>query len=161
MATAHSTVTPTRPRRRGDSTILRAMAILERRLMEPGEVLSSTGQVRAFLMLHLAELEHEAFTALFLSNQNRLIRYQELFRGTLTQTSVYSREVVKAALACNAAAVVFAHNHPSGCAEPSKADEMLTQTLKSALALIDVKVLDHFIVAGRAVPLSFVERGLV
>jgi DNA repair protein RadC len=110
--------TISRPRRRGDATILRAMAILESRLREPGEALSSPGQVRAFLMLHLAELEHEAFMALFLDNQNRLIEARELFRGTLTQTSVYPREVVRAALATNAAAVIFAHNHPSGCAEP-------------------------------------------
>lgn len=147
--------------RRGDATILEALAILERRLREPGECLGSPGQVRAFLMLHLAELGHEAFVALFLSAQNRLIEYRELFRGTLTQTSVYPREVVRAALATNAAAVVFAHNHPSACAEPSPADEMLTRSLKDALALVDVRVLDHFIVAGRTLPLSFAERGLL
>ncbi|MBK6401160.1 MAG: DNA repair protein [Rhodocyclaceae bacterium] len=147
--------------RPGDATILRAMAILERRLREPGELLASPGQVRAFLMLHLAELEHEAFVAIFVDAQNRLIEYRELFKGTLTQTSVYSREVVRAALAANAAAVIFAHNHPSGCAEPSHADEMLTQGLRQALALVDVRVNDHFIVAGNACPLSFAERGLL
>jgi DNA repair protein RadC len=151
----------TRPRRRGDATIIRAMAILERRLREPGEPLSSPGQVRAFLMLHLAELEHEAFACLFLSAQNRLITYRELFRGTLTQTSVYPREVLKEVLRLNAAAVIFAHNHPSGCAEPSNADEILTRKLRDVLALADVRVIDHFIVAGRAVPLSFAERGLL
>lgn len=154
-------VTSSRPRRRGDATILRAMAILERRLREPGEPLASPGQVRAFLMLHLAELEHEAFMALFLDAKNRLIDACELFRGTLTQTSVYPREVLKEALRLNAAAVIFAHNHPSGCAEPSNADELLTQSLKSALALADVRVLDHFIVAGNTCPLSFSERGLM
>jgi DNA repair protein RadC len=152
---------PIRPRRQGDATILEALAILERRLREPGECLNSPGQVRAFLMLHLAELEHEAFMALFLDAQNRLIEARELFRGTLTQASVYPREVVRAVLATNAAAVIFAHNHPSGCADPSAADEMLTRTLKQALALIDVRVNDHFIVAGCVPPLSFAERGLL
>lgn len=160
MAVSQHTAVTRRPRR-GDTTILRAMAILEGRLREPGECLGSPGQVRAFLMLHLAELEHEAFVALFLSAQNRLIEYRELFRGTLTQTSVYQREVVKEALRLNAAAVVFAHNHPSGIAEPSPADELLTRSLTDALALVDVRVLDHFIVAGRALPLSFAERGLL
>jgi DNA repair protein RadC len=150
-----------RPRRRGDATILRAMAILRERLREPGEVLGSPGQVRAFLMLHLAELEHEAFMVLFLDAHNRLIEARELFRGTLTQTSVYPREVVRAALAANAAAVIFAHNHPSGCAEPSAADELLTRNLKTSLAMVDVRVTDHFIVAGNAYPLSFAERGLL
>jgi DNA repair protein RadC len=117
--------------------------------------------VRAFLMLHLAELEHEAFVVLFLNAQNRFVAYQELFRGTLTQTSVYPREVVKAALRLNAGAVIFAHNHPSGLSEPSRADEVLTGSLKSALSVVDVKVLDHFIVAGRGEPLSFAERGLL
>lgn len=98
---------------------------------------------------------------LFLDSQNRLIETRELFRGTLTQTSVYPREIVRAALATNAAAVIFAHNHPSGCAEPSNADEILTRTLQQALALVGVRVNDHFIVAGCAEPLSFAERGLL
>lgn len=160
MATATVTES-TRRRRRGDATILEALAILERRLRAPGEVISTPGAVRAFLVLSLAGLEHEAFMGLFLDAQNRLIEARELFRGTLTQTSVYPREVVKAALSLNAAAVLFAHNHPSGCAEPSNADELLTCSLKSALALVDVKVLDHFIVAGCASPMSFAERGLL
>ncbi len=99
--------------------------------------------------------------ALWLDAQNHLLKAEELFTGSLTQTSVYPREVVKAALAQNAAAVILAHNHPSGLAEPSRADEMLTRALKDALALVDVKVLDHFIVAGNATPLSFAERGLL
>lgn len=161
MATVDSTAAPFRPRRPGDAAILRAMAILERRLRIPGEALGSPGQVRAFLMLHLAELEHEAFAALFLDAQNRLIEYRELFRGTLTQTSVYPREVVKTALRLNAGAVILAHNHPSHLCEPSSADEVLTGSLKSALAMVDIKLLDHFIVAGRGEPLSFAERGLI
>jgi DNA repair protein RadC len=105
-------------------------------------------------------LQHEVFVTLLLDAQNRLIEYVELFRGTLTQTSVYPREVVKVALTKNAAAMIMAHNHPSGVAEPSRADELLTQTLKQALSLVDVRVLDHFIVAG-ADTVSFAERGLL
>jgi DNA repair protein RadC len=100
------------------------------------------------------------FLVVFLDAQNRLIAAEEMFRGTLTQTSVYPREIVKRSLAHNAAAVIFAHNHPSGLAEPSRADELLTSTLKQALALVDVKVLDHFVV-GVASALSFAERGLL
>jgi DNA repair protein RadC len=100
------------------------------------------------------------FVALWLDAQNRLIEYEEMFRGTLTQTSVYPREIVKRALACNAAGVLFAHNHPSGVAEPSRADEALTQALKQALLLIDVKVLDHFVIAGNTT-VSFAKRGLL
>ena len=99
--------------------------------------------------------------ALWLDAQHRLLAAEELFRGTLSQTSVYPREVVKKALAHNAAAVVFAHNHPSGVAEPSPADEALTRSLKQSLALVDVRVLDHFVVAGPSQPLSFAERGLL
>lgn len=159
---ATTTVTEsTRPRRRGDAIILKALAVLDSRLREPGECLTSPGAVRAFLMLHLAELEHEAFVMLFLNAQNRLIEYRELFRGTLTQTSVYPREVLKEVLRLNAGAVIVAHCHPSGLCEPSRADEVLTSALKAALAVVDVKLLDHFIVAGRGVPLSFSERGLL
>ena len=106
-------------------------------------------------------MPHEVFYALWLDAQNRLIAGEELFRGSLTQTSVYPREVVKRALWHNAAAVVLAHNHPSGVAEPSSADEHLTRELRQALALVDVRVLDHFIVAGAKQPLSFAERGLL
>lgn len=161
MATVDYTAAPARRRRRGDAIIVKALAVLDSRLREPGECLTSPGAVRAFLMLHLAELEHEAFVVLFLNAQNRFVAYQELFRGTLTQTSVYPREVVKAALRLNAGAVIFAHNHPSGLSEPSRADEVLTGSLKSALAVVDIRVLDHFIVAGRGEPLSFAERGLL
>jgi DNA repair protein RadC len=122
--------------------------------------LTSPASVRDYLRLTLAGREHEVFVAVFLDAQHRVIACEELFRGTLTQTSVYPREVVKGALRQNAAAVIFAHNHPSGVAEPSHADEALTRSLRSALALVDIRVLDHFIVAGSAT-LSFAERGLL
>jgi len=123
-------------------------------------VLTSPGAVRDFLKLALAAREHEVFVCIWLDAQHRVIACEEPFRGTLTQTSVYPREVVKAALANNAAAVIFAHNHPSGAAQPSQADELLTRNLKEALALVDIKVLDHFIVAGSQA-ISFAERGLL
>jgi DNA repair protein RadC len=113
------------------------------------DALGSPEAVRDWLRLSLGKLPHEVFVALWLDAQNRLIASEELFRGTLTQTSVFPREVVKRALANNAGAVILAHNHPSGLAEPSRADEVLTSSLKQALALVDVKLLDHFIVAGR------------
>lgn len=122
---------------------------------------SSPSQVRDWLRLKLANRQHEVFMALWLDAQNRLLRADELFTGSLTQTSVYPREVVKTALAHNAAAVILAHNHPSGVAEPSRADELLTKNLKDALAMVDVKLLDHFIVAGNQTPISFAERGLI
>jgi len=116
--------------------------------------------VKHYLQLHLANRPQEVFAVLFLDVQNRLIALEELFQGTLTQTSVYPREVVKRALHLQASSVVLSHNHPSGSVQPSRADEMLTQTLKAALALIDVRVLDHIIVApGEA--LSMAERGLL
>ncbi|MEO5671544.1 MAG: DNA repair protein RadC [Ramlibacter sp.] len=123
-------------------------------------VFSSPGAVKNYLQLHLSQKRHEVFAVLFLDAQNRLIVMEELFRGTLTQTSVYPREVVKHALRHEAASVVLAHNHPSGTVQPSRADDALTQTLKAALALIDVRVLDHVIVAqGNA--LSMAEQGLL
>jgi DNA repair protein RadC len=122
--------------------------------------LSSPDKVRDYLKMTLARRQHEVFIALFLDAQNRLLTADELFRGTLTQTSVYPREVVKRALAVNAASVIFAHNHPSGVAEPSRSDELLTATLKQALGLVDVRVLDHVIVAGSRT-VSFAERGLL
>ena len=128
--------------------------------MQQRDVLASPQAVRDYLRVALARLEHEVFMALFLDAQNRVIAAEELFRGTLTQTSVYPREVVKRALVHNAAAVILAHNHPSGVAEPSRADEFLTQTLRQSLSLVDARVLDHFIVAGNGV-VSFAERGLL
>jgi len=143
-----------------DATISRALAILATRLRGPGVVMDSPATVKNFLSLKLAELEHEVFSVLWLDSQNRVLEYQELFRGTLTQTSVYPREVVKAGLALNAGACVLAHNHPSGMAEPSHADEALTGTLKTALAMVDIRVLDHIIVGGLST-VSFAEMGLV
>ncbi len=122
--------------------------------------LTSPQAVRDYLRLALAGRAHEVFVALFLDAQHRVLSVEELFRGTLTQTSVYPREVVKAALRANAAAVLFAHNHPSGVAQPSQADEMLTRQLRDALSLVEVRVLDHFIIAGSET-LSFAERGLL
>lgn len=116
--------------------------------------------VRDYLQLQLGSRPHEIFAVLFLDSQHRLIVLEELFRGTLTQTSVYPREVVVRALALNAASVVLAHNHPSGAAKPSRADEALTQTLKSALALVDVRVLDHFVVTSSQA-VSMAELGLL
>ena len=129
--------------------------------MQDRDLLGSPSAVRDWLRLKLGGLPHEVFGALWLDARNRLIAWDELFRGTLTQASVYPREVVKQALAHNAAAAILAHNHPSGLAEPSAADERLTRSLKEALALVDVRVVDHFIIAGRATPLSFAERGLL
>ncbi len=128
--------------------------------MQIKDILSSPQQVRDFLCLKLAGLSQEVFVVLFLDAQNRMLNCEEMFTGTLTQTSVYPREVVKKALKHNAASVIFAHNHPSGVAVPSQADEHITQQLKQALALVDVRVLDHFIVAANT-SFSFAERGLL
>ena len=125
-----------------------------------GNALTSPGAVRDYLKMTLGDRPQEVFVCLWLDAQHRVLACEELFRGSLTQTSVYPREVVKAALSANAAAVIFAHNHPSGVAQPSQADELLTRSLKEALALVEVKVLDHFIIAGRQA-LSFAERGLL
>ncbi|WP_295625042.1 DNA repair protein RadC [uncultured Nitrosomonas sp.] len=125
-----------------------------------GNVMNSPNLVRDFLRLSLANKPHEVFIGIFLDAKNHSIATEELFSGTLTQASVYPREVIKRALYHNAAAIIFAHNHPSGIAEPSHADKVLTQSLKQALALIDVKVLDHFIV-GNGIALSFAEHDLI
>lgn len=128
--------------------------------MQVQDALSAPQQVRDYLRLKFGGLTREVFIVLFLDAQNRIICSEEMFVGTLTQTSVYPREVVKRALHYAAASVIFAHNHPSGVAEPSRADEQLTQQLKQALALVDVRVLDHFVVAGNTI-LSFSERGIL
>ena len=141
-----------------DATIRRALRIIETRLREPGVALRSPNAVRDYLALLLGDLEHEVFAAVFLDAQNRVIATEELFRGTLTQTAVYPREVVKRALALNAGGVIFAHNHPSGAEEPSTADRWLTDQLKTALAMVDVRTLDHFVIAGLR-HMSFMERG--
>jgi DNA repair protein RadC len=128
--------------------------------MQEKDMLSSPQQVHDYLTLHLSSADHEIFVVLFLDAQNRLMATEEMFRGTLTQTSVYPREVVKKSLYHNAASVILAHNHPSGIAKQSKADEYITQVLKEALLLVDVRLLDHFIVAGNET-FSFSKHGLL
>lgn len=137
-----------------------ALEVLRAKLRRPGVALTSPAAVRDYLRLNLAVLEHEVFWCAFLDAQHRVIALEEMFRGTLTHTSVHPREVVKAALAHNAAACIFAHPHPSGVAQPSQADEAITRNLKAALALIEVRVLDHFVIAGDQI-VSFAERGLL
>lgn len=150
----------------GQAKYVQLQAVLEmarralRERMESGDALNSPGAVRDYLQLLLRVRPQEVFMGIFLDAQHRVLAAEELFSGTLTQTSVYPREVVKRALHHNAAALIFAHNHPSGVAEPSQSDQALTEALKQALALVDVRVLDHFIVAGAGC-LSFAERGLL
>jgi len=145
-------------------TVLQAALEISRRHAFSGvrdaDVLSSPEAVRHYLSLHLTGLEHEVFAALFLDNRHRVIAYRELFRGTIDSAAVYPREVVKCCLASNAAAVIFAHNHPSGVAEPSDTDVRLTRKLVDALALVDIRVLDH-VVVGQGVQTSLAERGLM
>ncbi len=143
---------------------LQAVLELARRALEEklknGDILNSPESVREYLRLSLQGKQHEVFVGIFLDAQNRIIAAEELFKGTLIQASVYPREIVKRALHHNAAAMIFAHNHPSGLAEPSQADEVLTGSLKQSLALVDVKVLDHFVVGGNSA-MSFAERGMI
>ena len=143
---------------RAEEVLSQARRMLSQRVRR-GATMSSPQAVKDHLRLHLGVLEHEVFCVLFLDAQHRIIELRQMFRGTVSQTSVYPREVVKEALSLNGA-VVLAHNHSSGVAEPSRADEFLTQTLKTALALVDVRLLDHFVVAGDNC-VSFAERGLL
>ena len=157
----HQEATLNKTQDRDNAIVSRALKILEYRARYTEDVsISSPSAARDYCRLKLGGLPHEVFGVLWLDAQNRLIAFEEIFRGTLTQTSVYPREIVKAALARNAAAVILAHNHPSGVAEPSRADELLTRTLKEALALVDVKVLDHLVVCTAGTT-SFAERGLI
>jgi DNA repair protein RadC len=142
-----------------EAIIARALVLLEQRARYR-EPLKDPAAVRNYLRLNMMDAEREHFTCIWLDAQHRVLGFDRLFSGTLTQTSVFPREVVKAALALNSAAVIFAHNHPSGVAEPSSADMLLTENLSRALALVDVRVLDHLIVAGAAIT-SFAERGLL
>lgn len=150
----------------GVSKYCQLQAVLEMSKRALGETLqqtdsfSSPTQVKHYLQLQLSQLQREVFGIMFLDAQNRLIAYETLFEGSLMQTSVYPREVVKRALALNAAALILSHNHPGGHATPSQADEQLTRSLKDALNLVDIKVLDHIIVAGQQ-SFSFSERGLI
>lgn len=143
-----------------DHIIAQALEILSSRMRKAEVYFHTPSVVRDYLRLKLAELECEVFSVTFLDAQHGVITTEEIFRGTLSQASVYPREVVKRALYYNAAAVIFAHNHPSGVCEPSQADEMLTDALKKSLALVDIKTLDYFIVAGTEC-MSFAERGLI
>lgn len=145
---------------RDRATIQRAIAILDNELKTKGDVLKNPDQVKQYLRLRLQLYEYEVFACLFLDNRHRVIEYEALFRGTLDGASVHPREVVKAALAHNAAAVLLAHNHPSGVAEPSQADLHLTRRLREALGLVDIRVLDHIVIGG-AESVSFAERGLL
>ena len=135
-----------------------ASDLLEQKII--GQPLTSPDLVRDFLRTKLARLEHEVFCVLFLDNRHRVLGFEELFRGTINGTAVYPREVVKRSLALNCAALILVHNHPSGIAEPSHADEILTQRLKDTLSLVEVRVLDHLIV-GREGVVSFADRGLI
>ncbi|GAA6132439.1 RadC family protein [Halopseudomonas sabulinigri] len=150
----------------GPAKYAQLQAVLEmgrRHLFEDlkrGSALTSPGAVRQFLKSRLMALPHEVFACLFLDNQHRVIAFEELFRGTLDSASVYPREVIKRALAHNAAALILTHNHPSGVAEPSQSDLQLTRRLKESLGLLDIRVLDHLIV-GDGDPVSFAERGLL
>lgn len=146
---------PARP----EEVLQAAQGLLRARLRD-GDALTSPADVRAFLGMRLGSLAHEVFAVVHLDAQHRVIDYVEMFRGTLTQTSVYPREVVKEALARNASALLLVHNHPSGSTTPSRADEMLTQTLRTALALVDIRVLDHLIVGGDTLT-SMAEQGLL
>lgn len=139
--------------------VAQALALLARECGEV-DVLSTPDAVRDYLRLRLAERQHEVFTVVFLDSQHRVIETVEMFRGTLSQTAVYPREVVIEALRRNAAAVILCHNHPSGVTDPSVADQFLTKALAGALELVDVRVLDHFIVT-RSQTVSFAERGLL
>jgi DNA repair protein RadC len=149
----------------GDAKYAQLQAVLEmskRYLFEKlsrGDALCSPTQTRQYLVAQLANYPHEVFACLFLDNRNRVISFEKMFYGTIDGASVYPREVVRMALKNNAAAIIFAHNHPSGVAEPSHADEQITQRLKEALALVDIRVLDHFVVGDEVV--SFAERGLL
>jgi DNA repair protein RadC len=148
-----------RARDRAD-TLAAAAEILQQDIKENQLPLTTPGAVREYLKVALATLQHERFIALWLNSCNGLIEVETVSNGTINQTPVYTREVVRSAMRVNAAAVIFAHNHPSGAAQPSQADELLTSNLKEALSLIGVKVVDHFVVAGHAA-ISFAERGLL
>ena len=144
--------------------IIRALPVLARRYFEEslpaGQAIRSPADTEAFLVSKMRHLGHELFCCLFLDNRHRILRFDEMFRGTIDGTSVYPREVVKEALSVNAAAVILAHNHPSGVAEPSQADERITRRLKSALELVDIRLLDHLII-GDGKTTSLASRGLI
>ncbi|EAA6407580.1 hypothetical protein DNY65_04755 [Salmonella enterica subsp. enterica serovar Moroto] len=139
-------------------TIQRAVSLLDKHLRQPGVSFLSATETRDWLRLKMGGLEREEFMVLFLNNQHQLLACETLFTGTINHTEVYPREIVKAALRYNAAAVILAHNHPSGTAEPSRADRLITSNLQNTLLLVDVRILDHFIIGHRDI-VSFAERG--
>ena len=139
-------------------TIRRALNLLAKQLREPGVAFTSTHVTRDWLRLHLTGLEREVFIVLWLDNQNRLLAQETLFTGTINRTTVHQRELVKSAMKHNAASAVLAHNHPSQLAEPSQTDRQITDRIKTALELVDVRVLDHMVVGGLDI-VSFAERG--
>jgi DNA repair protein RadC len=140
--------------------VLDAAKLIMESMITERNPLTSPDLVRDYLKIRIGKYEHEVFTVLFLDNQNRLIKAEDMFRGTIDGASIYPREVAKAALQCNAAALIFAHNHPSGNVEPSQADKVITRRLQSAMDLLDINVLDHIIVSASG-SLSFAERGLL
>ncbi len=143
----------------GEHIISEALSVLDGKIKRQGNI-GSTEDAKALVALRLGSLRHEVFAVIFLDSQNRIIDYREMFRGTLTQASVYPREIVRESLELNAAALIVAHNHPSGVTAPSAADQSLTRVIKSTMALVDVRLLDHLIVGGGQV-LSFAEAGLI
>lgn len=145
---------------REQATVRRAIRLLERGLRQHGHAVQSPCVVSDYLKLHLMDRPHESFCVMFLDARHQLIEMQEMFRGTIDGATVYPREVVKTALALNAAAVILAHNHPSGVADASEADRGITEKLRKALALVEIRVLDHVVVAGKQT-MSFAERGLI
>lgn len=142
------------------SNIIALATYIIKRRFARGAFLTDPNATKRYLTLHLGHLEHEVFSCIFLDNRHRIISFDIMFYGTIDGASVHPREVVKKALAYNAAAVIFAHNHPSGIPEPSQADQSITQRLKSALSLVDIRVIDH-IVVGESEPVSFAERGML
>lgn len=145
-------------RYQAQQTVREALALLKCQLREPGAAFTSTTAVRDWLHLQLATLEREEFVVLFLDNQHRLITHETLFKGSISSTEVHPREIVRSAMKHNAAAIIVAHNHPSGEAEPSQADKLITQQIVRALALVDVRLLDHLVIGGMDI-VSFAERG--
>ncbi|MES1953516.1 JAB domain-containing protein [Salinisphaera hydrothermalis] len=151
---------PASSRESDDQIIAQALEILERRLRQPGPALSDPNAVRHFLRLHLSESEHEVFWVLFLDNQNQLLHSEPMFRGTIDGARVYPREILKTALKHNAAAIICAHNHPSGSTRPSAADRDITTQIRSALEYVDIRLLDHLIIARDQI-VSFAEQRIL
>ncbi|EKS4565695.1 RadC family protein [Salmonella enterica] len=158
LISAHTPAVPPALTPYAQRTIQRAVSLLDKHLRQPGVSFLSATETRDWLRLKMAGLEREEFMVLFLNNQHQLLACETLFTGTINHTEVYPREIVKAALRYNAAAVILAHNHPSGTAEPSRADRLITSNLQNTLLLVDVRILDHFIIGHRDI-VSFAERG--